>query len=149
MKTYSAKPADITRQWYVIDASENTLGRIASKVALLLMGKEKPLYTAHIDCGDYVVIINSDKVKITGSKLINKKYYSHSGHPGGLHTRSLEEQLSRDSSKVIINAVKGMIPNNKLLADRINRLKVYPGEAHNHQAQKPMPISIKESQKVN
>lgn len=149
MKTYSAKPADIERQWYLIDASEDTLGRVASKVALLLMGKEKPIFTAHIDCGDYVVIINSDKLKVTGTKLTNKKYYSHSGHPGGLHTRTLEEQMSRDSTKVIINAVKGMIPNNKLLAERINRLKVYPGETHNHQAQQPQTITINQLQKVN
>ncbi len=148
MKTYSAKPADITRQWYLIDASEQTLGRVASKVALLLMGKEKPQYTAHIDCGDYVIIINSDKLKVTGTKLNNKKYYSHSGHPGGLHTRSLGEQISRDSTKVIINAVKGMIPNNKLLINRINRLKVYPDETHNHRAQQPHTITMRKAQKV-
>lgn len=146
MKTYSAKPSEVTRKWYIIDATDDNLGRIASKVALLLMGKEKPMFTAHIDCGDYVIVVNSDQLKVTGTKLLTKNYYSHSGHPGGLHTRSLQEQLDRDSTQVIIRAVKGMIPTNKLLAGRLNRLKVYPGEPHNHEAQKPVRLNLKKGQ---
>jgi large subunit ribosomal protein L13 len=144
MKTYSAKPTEVKRQWYVVDASEDNLGRIASKIALLLNGKEKPMFTAHIDCGDYVIVINSDKLKVSGNtKLTSKKYYSHSGHPGGLHTRSFEEQINKDSTQLIIHAVKGMMPNNKLLADRLNRLKTYPNENHNHEAQKPVKLTLK------
>jgi len=148
MKTYSAKPTEVKRQWYVVDASEDNLGRIASKIALLLNGKEKPMFTAHIDCGDYVIVINSDKLKVSGNtKLTSKKYYSHSGHPGGLHTRSLEEQIAKDSTQVIIRAVKGMLPANKLLQNKISRLKVYPGEAHEHQAQQPIKLNLKKENK--
>jgi len=142
-KTYSAKPQEIERKWYLIDASDDSLGRVAVKIANLLTGKDKPMKTSHIDCGDYVVVINSDNLKVTGNKLETITYYRHSLYSGGLHSRSLREQLEKDSTKAIINAVRGMIPNNKLLDDRLNRLKVYPKEEHNHQAQQPQAISLK------
>ncbi len=146
MKTYSAKPKEVNRQWYVIDASEDSLGRVSTATAKLLLGKNKPMFTHHIDCGDYVVIINASSLKVTGNKLEQKRYYRHSGYPGGLHSRSLKEQLDRDPAVAINHAVKGMLPNNKLLAQRLNRLKVYPGEDHQHAAQKPIPFSIKKGE---
>jgi len=142
-KTYSAKPKDIQRQWYLIDASDDSLGRIAVKIANLLTGKDKPMKTAHIDCGDYVVVINTDMLKVTGNKLETITYYRHSLYAGGLHSRSLKEQIEKDSTKAIYNAVKGMLPDNKLREDRLNRLKIYPKAEHNHQAQQPTTISLK------
>lgn len=141
-KTFSAKPSLIKRNWYIIDASETTLGRISTVSARLLLGKDKPMVTAHIDTGDYVIIINSDNLKVTGNKLNSIKYYSHSQHPGALKTRTLSQQLERDSRKVIIHAVRGMLPNNKLLDNRLNRLKVYTGSEHNHAPQKPELLNL-------
>lgn len=143
MKTYSAKPTDVTRQWYVIDASEAPLGRVSTKIATLLTGKGKPMFTQHIDCGDYVVVINADNLVVTGNKLQDKKYYRHSQYPGSLKTTSLQEQLVKDSTKVITDAVKGMLPKNKLIHERLKRLKVYAGEQHGHEAQKPQKASVK------
>ncbi len=143
-KTYSAKPADVTRQWYLVDASEVPLGRLATQVAQLLTGKGKPQFTHHIDCGDYAVVINADKLVITGKKLTDKKYYKHSNYPGGLKERSLEEQLERDSTKIIEHAIRGMLPVNKLRAGRLARLKIYSGSEHQHTAQSPKQISLKE-----
>ena len=123
-KTYSAKANDVTRIWYEVDASDATLGRLATNIAKLLTGKDKPMFTKNIDCGDYVVVVNSSKLIVTGNKLTDKKYYHHSQHPGGLNTRTLQEQMDLDSNKVIYHAVRGMLPNNKLLDGRLNRLKI-------------------------
>lgn len=142
MKTYSAKPADITRKWYVIDASELPLGRVATRVADLLIGKSKPTYTPHVDGGDYVIVINSDKLVVTGKKLEDKTYYRHSGYPGGLKETSLKFEIEKDSTKVIQHAVKGMLPANKLRDDRLARLKIYRDGEHNHSAQKPEELKL-------
>jgi large subunit ribosomal protein L13 len=143
MKTYSAKPSDITRKWYVIDASEAPLGRVSTKVATLLTGKGKPEFTSHIDCGDFVVVINADSLVTTGQKNTDKVYYRHSGFPGGIKSRTLQEQKDIDSTEVIVHAVRGMLPVNKLRDGRLKRLKVYAGAEHNHTAQQPTPLSIK------
>lgn len=143
MKTYSAKPSDITRNWYIIDASEDSLGRIATKIATKLTGKEKPLFTHHIDCGDFVIVINAANLKVTGNKMNDKYYYRHSGYPGGLKSRTLAEQIAKDPTKVIYHAVKGMLPTNKLEDDRLKRLKVYAGADHKHEAQQPTKLSLK------
>ena len=145
MKTYSAKPTDVTRKWYVIDASEISLGRMSTVVAKLLIGKDKPMFTKHIDCGDYVVIINSDKLVVTGKKETDKIYYRHSGFPGGLTETSLMHQREKDSTKIVIHSIRGMLPVNKLRDARLARLKVYPGEAHTHDPQKPEKINLKEA----
>ncbi len=146
-KTYSAKPADVTRTWYVVDASEAPLGRLATEVATLLTGKQKPMYTAHIDCGDYVIVTNSDKLVVTGKKMTDKIYYRHSHYPGGIKSASLQEKVDKDSTEVIIAAVRGMLPVNKLRDGRLARLKVYPGPDHNHAAQSPKPYPLKEGKK--
>lgn len=144
MKTYSAKPADVTRAWYVLDASEAPLGRLATQVASLLMGKGKPMFTSHIDCGDYVIITNAAQLVVTGNKRQDKKYYRHSGHPGNLHTMSLEEKLAANPADVIMKAVRGMLPDNKLRQGRLDRLKIYAEETHHHEAQKPVRLTVKE-----
>ena len=144
MKTYSAKPSDVTRKWYVVDASEAPLGRVATKVAKLLTGKDKPMFTHHIDTGDYVVIINAEKVTVTGTKMDNKMYYHHSGFPGGLKEATMREKMEKDPSHAIMHAVRGMLPVNKLRDERLARLKIYAGAEHNHEAQKPELISVKE-----
>lgn len=143
-KTYSAKPVDVTRKWYVIDASEAPLGRVATRVATLLTGKDKPMFTQHIDCGDYVVVINAGNVKVTGNKLRTKMYYHHSHYPGGLKEASLTEKLEKDPTHALIHAVRGMLPVNKLRDGRLDRLKVYAGAEHKHEAQQPEKISVKE-----
>lgn len=145
MKTYSAKPTDVTRKWYIIDASQAPLGRVATQVADLLTGKTKPQFTPHIDCGDYVIVINSDQLKVTGKKATDKIYYRHTGFPGGIKQATLNEKLEKDSRDVIVKAVRGMIPVNKLRPDRLARLKVYTGDEHNHSAQKPETIKVKEA----
>lgn len=142
MKTFSAKPSDVTRKWYVIDASEAPVGRIATVAANLLTGKGKPSFTKHIDTGDYVVIVNADKLVVTGNKMEGKKYYKHSGFPGGLSETKLRHQMDKDSTHVIQNAIRGMLPVNKLRADRLARLKVYAGAEHNHEAQKPEKFNV-------
>ena len=144
MKTYSAKPTDVKRQWYVIDASQAPLGRVATKIATLLTGKGKPQFTQHIDCGDYVIVINAANLVVTGDKLNQKIYYSHSSYPGGLKETTLKDKLAKDPASVIEAAVRGMLPANKLRPDRLLRLKVYPGSEHNHEAQKPTVISLKD-----
>lgn len=143
MTTYSAKPSEVTRKWYVVDASDATLGRVASQVATLLTGKGKPMFTSHIDCGDYVVVINADKLVVTGNKLEDKKYYRHSGFPGGIKETALKDVMSQDSTKAIFAAVRGMLPVNKLRDDRLKRLKIYAGAEHNHAAQQPEVLSLK------
>jgi large subunit ribosomal protein L13 len=144
MKTYSAKPSDVTRKWYVIDASEDSMGRVATKVATLLTGKGKPMFTHHIDTGDFVVVINAGSVKVTGSKMDTKMYYRHSGYPGGLTELTMREKMEKDPTSVFIRAVRGMLPVNRLRDARLERLKVYAGAEHNHEAQKPEAISVKE-----
>ena len=145
MKTYSAKPSDVTRKWYVIDASEAPLGRVATQVATLLTGKGKPMFTHHIDVGDYVVVINAAQVQVTGPKMDTKMYYRHSGYPGGLTELTMRDKLAKDPTSVIFLAIRGMLPVNKLRPARLERLKIYAGGEHNHEAQKPEPISVKEA----
>ena len=135
MKTYSPKARDIEREWWVIDAGDKTLGKVATQAASLLMGKHKPMYAPHIDTGDYVVVINAAKVKITGKKAEQKIYYRHSGYPGGLKSRSFEEIFGKDPGRVIEHAVKGMLPHNNLGRAMFKKLKVYSGNEHPHQAQ--------------
>jgi large subunit ribosomal protein L13 len=135
MKTYSPKAKDIKREWWVIDAEDKTLGKISTQVANLLMGKHKPIYAAHIDTGDYVVVINAAKVKVTGKKAEQKIYYRHSGYPGGLKSKRFEEIFDKDPGRVIELAVKGMLPHNSLGRAMFKKLKVYPGNEHPHQAQ--------------
>ena len=143
MKTYSAKPSDVTRKWYVLDASEANLGRVATKAASLLIGKGKPQFTSHIDCGDFVVIVNTDNLQVTGAKMTDKMYYRRSGYPGGLTETQLKDVMEKDSTKVLYEAVRGMLPVNKLRDGRLARLKLYAGEEHNHAAQKPENLSLK------
>lgn len=143
MKTYSAKPTDVTRKWYVIDAAEAPLGRISTVAATLLTGKGKPMFTKHIDVGDYVIIINTDNLVVTGNKMEDKMYYKHSGYPGGLKELQLKEKMAKDSTTVLVKAIRGMLPVNKLRDGRLDRLKVYAGTEHNHEAQKPVSFSVK------
>jgi large subunit ribosomal protein L13 len=145
VKTYSAKPTDVTRQWYLVDASEAPLGRVATKVATLLTGKGKPQFTKHIDCGDFVVIINAKDTVVTGDKRHKKIYYNHSGYPGGLKSATLEEKLAKDPVFAITQAVRGMLPVNRLRDGRLLRLKVYADAEHKHDPQKPTPISVKDT----
>lgn len=142
MKTFNQKPADVTRKWVVVDASSAPLGRVATTIAKYLIGKYKPTYTAHIDGGDYVVVVNAASIAVTGNKLEEKTYYRHSGFPGGIKSRSLKEQIEKDPTAVIVSAVKGMLPKNKLMDDRLNRLKVYAGAEHNHAAQSPVNVEV-------
>jgi large subunit ribosomal protein L13 len=135
MKTYSTKAAEIERQWHVIDASDKILGKLATEAASLLMGKHKPNFSRHLDTGDFVVIINAEKVRFTGKKAEQKLYRSHSGYPGGLKTINLERLMATNPNRVIEHAVKGMLPHNRLGAQMLKKLKVYAGEAHPHLAQ--------------
>jgi large subunit ribosomal protein L13 len=135
MKTYSTKAKDIEREWQVIDAADKTLGRVAAQTARLLMGKHKPIYAPYIDTGDYVVVVNAARVRVTGKKAEQKMYYRHSGYPGGLKSSSFKELLSKDPGRVIEIAVKGMLPHNRLGRDMFRKLRVYPGNEHPHQAQ--------------
>ena len=148
MKTYSAKPSEVIREWYIVDASEVPLGRLATQVATLLTGKTKPMFTHHIDCGDHVVVINADNLVVTGNKLEDKIYYRHSHYPGGLKETQLKDKLAKDSTEVIIKAVRGMLPVNKLRPERLARLRVFPGMEHSHEAQKPKAFSLKPSTKL-
>ena len=136
------KKEEVTRNWYEIDAEGKILGKIATEIAVRLMGKHKPSYTPHVDGGDYVVVINADKFAVTGNKMLNKKYYRHSGYPGGLKVRNLEEMLEKKPTEIIRKAVERMLPKNKLGNQMINRLKIYTGNEHNHVAQKPERIEL-------
>ena len=142
MKTYSAKPGEITRDWYVVDAEGKTLGRLATQIADTLRGKRKPQFTPHVDTGDFVIVVNADKITVTGNKLDQKKYYRHSGYPGGLKERTLREQLERRPTEVIRTAVKGMLPKNRLARQQITKLKIYAGPEHPHEAQNPRPLNL-------
>ncbi len=140
MKTYSQKAAEIKREWWVIDASSMPLGKLAVVIADKLMGKSKVTYTPHIDNGDYVVVTNAKKLVVTGDKMLQKKYYRHSGYPGGIKELRLEEVIEKDASRAIREAVKGMMPKNKLAAERLKRLRIFDGEEHAHAAQNPKEI---------
>lgn len=142
MKTYSAKPTEVERQWYIIDASQYTLGRLATLVATHLTGKHKAMYTTHIDCGDNVVVINAAKVGITGNKLADKIYYRHSGYPGGLTETSLATIMQTAPHKAIESAVNGMLPKNRLQDERMKRLKVYASTEHPHAPQQPKTLGV-------
>ena len=141
-KTWNAKPGEIERHWYVVDAEGKTLGRLATRIADALRGKRKPEYTPHVDTGDFVIVVNAEKIAVTGSKLDSKMYYRHSGYPGGLKQRTLREQLERRPTEVIRKAVKGMLPKNKLAAAQLTKLKVYAGPEHPHAAQAPRPLEL-------
>lgn len=143
MKTYSAKPSEVVRSWYVIDASDAPMGRIATKAATLLTGKEKPMFTQHIDTGDFVIIINAEKLVVTGEKMTKKMYYHHSHYPGGLKEATLAEKMAKDPTHALHHAIRGMLPVNKLRDGRLARLKIYAGAEHKHEAQKPETISLK------
>ncbi len=142
MKTFSAKEADIERDWHVVDLEGKTVGRAASEIAKILRGKDKPIYTPHVDCGDFVVCINADKVEFSGNKMRDKIYDRHSGYPGGLKSISAEKLLERKPELVIKYAVQGMLPNNSLGKKILKKLKPYPGEEHPHQAQQPQPLEL-------
>lgn len=142
-KTYSQKPSEVNRRWILIDASSAPLGRVATVIAKYLIGKYKPTYTPHIDAGDYVVVINAEKLVVTGEKETDKKYYRHSGFPGGLTEATLAEVRAKYPERIIEKAVKGMIPRNKLAAERLKRLRVFAGEEHAHTAQTPEKVEVK------
>jgi len=144
MKTYVATPADRQRDWYLVDAEGKTLGRLATRIADALRGKRKPQYTPHIDTGDFVVVINAEKVRVTGDKLASKLYWRHSGYPGGIKSRTLGEQLERRPEEVLRRAVKGMLPRNRLARQQLRKLKIYAGPEHPHQAQQPKQMEIEE-----
>ncbi len=141
-RTYYPKADEITHDWYLIDASGQTLGRLASKIAVLLMGKHKPHYTPGVDMGDFVVVINADRIRVTGRKMEKKIYYRHTGYPGGLKEMPLKDMLARHPERVLQLAVKGMLPKNRLGRKMLKRLKVYVGPEHPHQAQNPKPIRL-------
>ena len=142
MKTYVATPQDRERNWLLVDAEGQTLGRLATQIADALRGKRKPTYTPHVDTGDFVVVVNAEKVAVTGKKLDDKIYYRHSGYPGGLKSRTLREELDRRPTEVIRKAVKGMLPRNRLARQQINKLKIYAGPEHPHEAQAPKPLTM-------
>jgi large subunit ribosomal protein L13 len=140
-RTWNAKPGEIERRWYLVDAEGETLGRLATQIADTLRGKNKPQYTPHVDTGDFVVVVNADKIAVTGKKLDDKIYYRHSGYPGGLKSRTLREQLERRPTEVLRSAVKGMMPRNRLARQQITKLKIYAGATHPHEAQAPQPLA--------
>jgi large subunit ribosomal protein L13 len=142
MKTFTATPSNRERNWLVVDASGQTLGRLATRIADALRGKNKPTYTPHIDTGDFVIVVNAEKISVTGNKRVAKRYYRHSGYPGGLRSRSLQDMLDRRPEEVIRLAVKGMLPRNRLARKQLTKLKVYAGPDHPHAAQKPEPMEV-------
>jgi large subunit ribosomal protein L13 len=144
MKTWNAKPGEVERRWYLVDAEGKTLGRLATRVADTLRGKDKAQYTPHVDTGDFVVVVNAEKVAVTGKKLEDKRYYRHSGYPGGIRSRTLQEELDRRPTEVIRKAVKGMLPRNRLSRAQLTKLKVYAGPDHPHEAQSPQPLKLEE-----
>ena len=142
MKTWNAKPGEVARRWYVVDAEGQTLGRLASQIADTLRGKGKPEYTPHVDTGDFVVVVNAEKIAVTGKKLDEKLYRRHSGYPGGLRTRTLREELERRPTEVLRKAVRGMLPKNRLARAQLTKLKIYAGPEHPHSAQAPEPMKL-------
>ena len=142
MKTFSAKPAEVTHEWFVIDATDKVLGRVASEVALRLRGKHKPIYTPHVDTGDFIVIVNADKIRVTGIKADDKIYYRHSGYPGGIRAMKVKDMQARFPGRALEKAVKGMLPKGPLGYAMIKKLKVYAGDTHPHTAQQPKKLDI-------
>jgi large subunit ribosomal protein L13 len=142
-KTWNAKPGEIDRLWYVVDAEGKTLGRLATQIADTLRGKGKPEYTPHVDTGDFVVVVNAEKIAVTGNKLDDKIYYRHSGYPGGLKERPLRDELARRPTEVLRKAVKGMLPRNRLARGQITKLKIYAGPEHPHEAQAPKQLEVR------
>jgi large subunit ribosomal protein L13 len=142
MRTWNAKPHEIDRRWYVVDADGRTLGRLATAVADTLRGKRKPQFTPHVDTGDFVIVVNAEKIRVTGKKLDDKIYYRHSGYPGGLKSRPLRAELDRRPTEVLRHAVKGMLPRNRLGRAQIRKLKIYAGPEHPHAAQSPEPLEV-------
>ncbi len=142
MRTYSPKAGEITRSWHIIDATDVVLGRLASQTAILLRGKHKTTYAPHLDTGDFVIIVNAEKVALTGSKLAEKKSYRHSGYPGGLKTMGYEEMLAKHPTRAVEKAIRGMVPKNSLGRQQMSKLKVYAGSDHPHTAQQPVPYEI-------
>ena len=142
MKTFSAKPQEVERKWYVIDAADKVLGRVAVEAANILRGKNKTIFTPHVDCGDYVIVINAEKVEVTGKKRKEKIYKRHTGYPGGLREMTFEQMMEKHPTEVVRHAVKGMMPNGKLGRQMYKKLKVYAGPEHEHAAQKPEVLDI-------
>ncbi|MEM7016055.1 MAG: 50S ribosomal protein L13 [Pseudomonadota bacterium] len=142
MKTYTAKPHTIKRDWYVIDAEDMVLGRLATEIARRLRGKHKPEYTPHIDTGDYIIVVNAEKIRVTGNKFTDKTYYHHSGYPGGMKSITFDKLLQKAPERIIETAVKGMLPKGPLGRDMYRKLKVYAGSEHNHAAQQPIPLQV-------
>jgi large subunit ribosomal protein L13 len=142
MKTYNPKPGEIQRDWLIVDAEGKTLGRLATQIAERLRGKNKPQFAPHVDIGDFVVVVNAEKIAVTGKKLEQKIYYKHSGYPGGLRERTLKEQLNRQPTEVLRKAVKGMLPRNRLGRQQLTKLKIYAGPEHPHDAQAPTPLEV-------
>ena len=142
MRTWTGKTAEIEREWFIVDAEGQTLGRLASRIAPILKGKHKPTYMPHLDVGDFVVIVNAEKVRVTGHKLDQKFYHRHSGYPGGLTSISLRDQLAKHPERVLQSAIKGMLPKNKLGRRMLKKLKVYAGPEHPHQAQQPKQLAL-------
>lgn len=143
IKTYTPKPEDIQREWFVIDAKDQTLGRLATQIAQILRGKHKPIFSPHMDVGDFVIVINCEKIRVTGNKLDDKRYYRHSGYPGGIRSVTLRQQLDKFPDRVIRTAVRGMLPKNSLGRAMIKKLKIYAGDKHPHQAQQPKAYELK------
>jgi large subunit ribosomal protein L13 len=141
-KTFVTKPAEVERQWLVVDAEGQTLGRLASRIAVLLRGKHKPIYSPSVDCGDYVVVVNAEKIKVTGRRMDQKFYYRHSGYPGGIKQISLRDQLDRHPTRVLHSAVKGMLPKNALGRQMLRKMKIYAGPDHPHAAQQPEKLEL-------
>ncbi len=142
MKTYSAKPAEVQRDWYLVDATDKTLGRLATEIARRLRGKHKAVFTPHVDTGDYIVVVNADKIRLTGRKESDKHYYWHTGYPGGLKSRNVAEVRARHPERLIKTAVRGMLPKNRLGRAMLKKLKVYAGSEHRHHAQQPQPLEL-------
>ena len=142
MKTFSAKSHEVQRDWFVIDADGKTLGRMATEIALRLRGKHKPVYTPHVDTGDYIVVVNAGKIRVTGNKTVDKTYYRHTGYPGGIREENFEKLVARKPERVIEIAVKGMLPRTPLGRAMLRKLKVYPGSNHPHTAQQPQELNV-------
>ena len=140
MKTFSAKKEEVVHDWFQVDAETETLGHLATKIAHILRGKHKPIYTPHVDTGDFIVVTNAEKIKLTGKKLQDKQYYRHTGYPGGIRSVNVEELLEKKPEMVIMKAVRGMLPKNRLGRQMIKKLKIYAGKDHPHQAQQPKPL---------
>ena len=143
-KTWNAKPGEVARDWYLVDADGQTLGRLATQIADTLRGKRTAQYTPHVDTGDFVVVVNAEKIAVTGQKLDQKMYHRHSGYPGGLRSRTLRQQLERRPEEVLRKAVKGMLPRNRLARAQMTKLKIYAGPDHPHEAQAPRPLPLEE-----